>query len=217
MSKLTQHTISRVAGPIAVDITDDVRDQHLAAIEAALLQAPAARVRRRRSRRAIVLAAAALVALPVGAAVASDNAVPGDVLYPVKMAVEPIVAVLGNDVRAEHRVEELDRIVQLDRPQPHMVEDAVDRATDAVRDLPASDPIRDRLDRILDRIRERESLQDQQSATNDSTDKATTTTTEPRTTTTDTDTETTTTTATDRQTDSTSTTTTTVGDRSRDG
>lgn len=220
MSTFDTNTISRLSDPITIEITDDVRDRHLAAIEAALAELPTVPVARRRPRRAVLLAAAALLVLPIGAAIASDSAAPGDVLYPVKMAVEPIVAMFGSDVRAERRVDELERLVDRTTDISEDVENAVERATDAVRDLPESHPIREELDRIIDRIHrnQHETEDTDRPAEREATDTEPSVRTDPPVS----DSATTTTTVAERHRDATttttspSTTTTTEGDRTRD-
>ena len=109
----------------AAQITIDplTRDQHMAGIAVALREHRIPRVRR---LRLFALAAVLILLLPV-LALAAENAVPGDFLYPVKRLVEPVVAVVDRDVEARHRVTEVERLA--DRGAPHDV--IVDHAEEA--------------------------------------------------------------------------------------
>ena len=48
-----------------------------------------------------------MVLLP-GAALAAEGAVPGDLLYPVKIAAERVLLLVDPNIEAEHRIEELE-------------------------------------------------------------------------------------------------------------
>lgn len=68
-----------------------------------------------------------------GAAFASDSALPGDLLYPVKKLLEPLVELVDHDVVAQHRIEELEDLV--DRGDPadaSTVDSLIDEAVDAL-------------------------------------------------------------------------------------
>lgn len=110
-------------------VAAEVRERHLAAIETAIASARAPRLRR---FRLLAAAAALILALPV-IALASDDAVPGDILYPIKLWLEPVVSVIDPDVEVDHRVREAE--VLLDREaEPDLVRDRVDRARSVVTD-----------------------------------------------------------------------------------
>jgi hypothetical protein len=103
---------------------------------------------------AVWVAAAFSVGLPV-AAIAAEGTLPGDLLYPVKVAVEPIRSVFDSDVAAVHRVEELERIAESDAPESDL-EQAIDRASAAV-DEAGTPELEQRFERVRDQIRDRRS------------------------------------------------------------
>lgn len=102
----------------------------------------------RRRRWLAGLAAAVVVGLPA-AAVAADGAVPGDVLYPVKRAVEPLVALVDRDVVVEHRIEEAEELARRGA-EPADVDRAVRDARRAIDEAPPLEVDTDRLDRLTD-------------------------------------------------------------------
>lgn len=105
--------------------------------------------RRRRWRTALILVAGVL-AIPA-AALASNSALPGDALYPVKQATEQVVGLVDSDVVATHRVDEL--AVLIDRQTDQVVIDkAITDAFIAVDSLPTDHPLHDQLDRLTDRV-----------------------------------------------------------------
>ena len=132
--------------PIRLSVDEETRRRHLASIEAALRR----RERVARRRRALVLAAAALLAVPA-MALASDDSVPGDLLYPVKRAVEPVVSIFDRDVVPERRVEEVEELMEREAPVD-LIERYLDEARDVVTDQYPH--LRDRLDRVVSDLAE---------------------------------------------------------------
>ncbi len=134
-------------------ISEETRAAHLASIEAAiesgpLPDRPVARTRRRIS---VIAVAAALFILPAGIAVAAEGSIPGDALYPVKKFTETIRALVDDDVVAEHRIEELEKLVAADAP-PEAITKQLDRAAVEVDRLEADNDLRSRFDVATDRV-----------------------------------------------------------------
>jgi hypothetical protein len=128
-------------------VNDDTRSQHLATIASAVATGLAVPlpVRRVRRRLSATLVTASLLVLPTGIALAAEGSVPGDVLYPVKKVTERVRALVDEDVVAEHRVQELEKLVASDAPT-EMIADQVERATVAVDRLEAGHELGSRLD-----------------------------------------------------------------------
>jgi hypothetical protein len=137
---------------LRVTVGDQTRDEQWSAIVQEIRDAPAQSPAPWRRRIAVWVAAAFSVGLPV-AAVAAENTVPGDLLYPVKLVVEPVRSLFDSDVAAVHRVEELERISESDAPATD-VDRAFDRAERAADDA-ASPELVQRVERVRDQIRER--------------------------------------------------------------
>lgn len=153
MSRLGAGTTERLQDSFTITMDERTVALHEAAISEALLSTdiPAQASPARWRLRVPALVAAAMVVAPVGAAVAADNANPGDVLYPVKLIVEPIVSIFDTDVVATHRVEELVYII--DRPaEVDRIPTAVSDARGAVSDLPPDHALRIQFDAITDRV-----------------------------------------------------------------
>ena len=148
---------------VKVTVDADTRERHLAAIATEIEQQRAPRVGR---RRLLAVALATVLLLPV-AALAAENSVPGDFLYPLKRAVEPVVAVFGVDVVATHRVEEVERLFAEDAPVD-VLQRQVAEARDAVTDVPQ---LSDRLDHVVDEITNRDRPRDDDSPVSDTTDQ----------------------------------------------
>ena len=84
------------------------------------------------------LAVAFALLLPT-AALAAEDAVPGDVLYPVKQSTEWVRSLIDPTVVQEHRVDELEIVI--DRGAPiDVIVDRFDASVDAVDELD-SEPI----------------------------------------------------------------------------
>ncbi len=108
---------------IRVTVDDAVRERHLAVIGDAVRSALAPR---RRRYRLLVVAAALVLAVPV-MALASENSVPGDLLYPIKRMLEPLVSVVDPTVEIDHRVREAEVLLERDA-EPSLIRDQVERA-----------------------------------------------------------------------------------------
>ncbi len=88
--------------------------------------------------------AAAVILLGIGAptvVVASANSLPGDLLYPIKQIVEPILIRFDPEVVARHRIEE---VIEL-RVRNLPTDDVLREAEEAVDRLPSDSPLRDEL------------------------------------------------------------------------
>lgn len=141
MSTLHTETIDALAA-LGTEMPRDVRVRHRSEIAAALRDA-APIVRRRSRRRGFRVAAISglLVVLPVGMAVAAEDALPDDVLYPVKLATEPLIAFVDDDIVATHRVDELTRILAADATLDRVM-NASFAAGEAVDELPLDHRLR---------------------------------------------------------------------------
>lgn len=141
-------------------VPDATRQQHLAAIDAELARhhtgAPAdasrdpGRLWRRRTRRWVAgVAAATALFVPAGAAVAaSQGALPGHALYPVKQLTEPVRGVFDTDVAARHRLDELEAL-RARGASPESLQSAADAAQRAVAGLPDDHWLHERLAGLL--------------------------------------------------------------------
>lgn len=135
----------------------DVRRDHLSVLRGELSRRRP-RTGRLRRRAVVTLVAATVTVLPVGVAAAAQGAVPGDVLYPVKLATERVQRLVDRDVASRHRVEELEVLLERRagterhrRPSDTELRNAHDRARDAVRT--ASPPVVSRFERAASRLR----------------------------------------------------------------
>jgi hypothetical protein len=127
-------------------VADDRRAADLAVIaaavdNAALVPAAAPTIRRRLS---VVAVAAGLFVLPAGIAIAAEGSLPGDALYPVKRVTETVRSWIDDDLPAQHRVEELEKLMAADASDD-VIADQVRRATDAVDELAVDHDLRPRL------------------------------------------------------------------------
>lgn len=137
---------------LRVDIDGSAAERHLTELAAELRnpRPPTRSGRMNRVRIAAVAAAAVLLVLPA-VAVASEGAVPGDLLYPVKLATERVRLIVDPNIEAEHRIEEVETVV--DRAAPY--EEVSDRLADAdaaVRDRAVPADLADRLETVRQRI-----------------------------------------------------------------
>ena len=142
MSKFSQRLRQATWRPLS----EESRLDHLSSIESAV-DAEAARVLApayHRRRFPVMALAAALVILPTGIAFAAENAIPGDVLYPIKRVTESVRSWVDDDVVAEHRVEELERLVAADAPDD-VISDQIDRATREVNRLDGDSALESRI------------------------------------------------------------------------
>jgi len=153
MSRLGASTTERLQDAFMITMDAPTEARHEAAIADAIRSAgnPAPISPSRWKLRVPAIVAAVMVVAPVGAAVAADSANPGDVLYPVKRIVEPIVSIFDSDVVASHRVEELAHIV--DEPaEVDRIPAAISDARDALSDLPPDHYLQIEFDLITDRV-----------------------------------------------------------------
>lgn len=130
-----------------VHADDARRARDLEAIGTELRRTPPAQtVGRRRWTVAVVMA---MILAGPAAAVASGDALPGDLLYPIKRVVEPIVQLFDRDVVVERRVEEVAGLVDRDSEEDVILE-RIDIARDALAESDAP-LLEEELDRIVDR------------------------------------------------------------------
>ncbi len=138
---------------LQIEVDDAVTARHLAAVEAELRNPGPVAIapRRPRVRVATLFAAALLLALPT-AALAAESAVPGDLLYPVKLAVEQVVGLVDPNIEAEHRVEELETVVERSA-DPDEVDARLADAEDAIAREDVPEDLVQRFERVRDRAR----------------------------------------------------------------
>lgn len=139
---------------LEIEIAPETAQRHRAAIEAELKSPSPIPVRRTRRRRrpTVILAIVALIVLTAAGALAAETAVQGEPLYPVKQVTEWARTWIDATVPADHRIEELDRMIDR-RANQEEITDQLQRAEDAVADVAVRDAVLvDRLDRARDRI-----------------------------------------------------------------
>lgn len=154
--------MKRLASVYRVEIDPKVEERHLAEVSTALRlappPAPPGLVGRRR-RTATALAAAALVLAPAAMAVAAEEAIPGDALYPVKQVTERIRTLVDDDIVATHRVEELERLIK-ENASFDVIDDTAGRAAVAVSELDEPGELGARLERAREGVRDRDQIRD---------------------------------------------------------
>jgi hypothetical protein len=91
-----------------------------------------------------------LAVLLPAAAVASEGSIPGDLLYGVKRAIEPLRLLFDREVEARHRVDELESLVD-SKATTDIVDRQIERARDALADVEAPD-LQRRFDGVVGRI-----------------------------------------------------------------
>jgi hypothetical protein len=114
-----------------IEVSMANRRRHLNNLTEALHQ----RRHHRSFRRLPLMVAATLLLIPLGAW-ASETSVPGDLLHPIKRFLEPARALFDNDIRARHRIEELEALIEQQGPQSLIDQQLID-AEAAVGDDPA--------------------------------------------------------------------------------
>jgi hypothetical protein len=135
-----------------INIDETVAERHLAYV-ADELKNPAAPSRYQQPRRikmGALVSATLLVLLP-GAAFAADGAVPGDSLYPIKLAFERVLALVDRNIEAEHRIEELEILVDRAVPYEELF-DGLQEADRSVQDRDVPNDLLDRLDVVRGRV-----------------------------------------------------------------
>ncbi|MEA3502351.1 MAG: hypothetical protein U9R47_06220 [Actinomycetota bacterium] len=153
----TRDPTERLSSACRIEVGPETRERHLAELGAAIRMAPPAPVPvgfglRRRVAAAI---AAIFIVAPAGMALAAENAVPGDFLYPVKGITERVRSIVDHDIEATHRVEEVERLV-FHRAPLHTVTRALERAESATRQLAESGDLRFRLERARERMQQQD-------------------------------------------------------------
>ncbi len=135
----------RLRDALDTGVPVDTRRRHLAAIDASLRPAPIALAWRRRAA-ALVAATSAIVA-PLGAVAAAENALPGDLLYPVKQVSEAVRAPFDPSIRARHRIEEARELAAAGAEADDLLQ-AVDAARDAVASSRDGEGLTDEFDAL---------------------------------------------------------------------
>jgi hypothetical protein len=124
-----------------VEVAPATRERHLAHIANEMRQRP----RRQRRPRLAIAIAALVVMIPV-AGLASESALPGELLHPVKRLFEPAWSLVDDEIRGRHRIEELEVMVER-QFAPVLIDRQVRQAEAAVGDRPV---LRQRLQQITD-------------------------------------------------------------------
>jgi hypothetical protein len=104
MSRRSNHRLERLRA-FEVEVDEAVARRHLAAIHSALAEADPA------TAPAVAFSPRRRLRHRAAAAVAAEGTVPGDLLYPVKQVTERIRSVVDHDIVAEHRVDELETLL----------------------------------------------------------------------------------------------------------
>lgn len=160
---------------LRIDVEPDVEERHITAMLRELREAPpsptlARTPRRGARRRAVAIMVAAFAMLLPTAAIAAEDTVPGDLLYPVKRSTEWARSLVDPGVRQRHRVEELETVIERGAPVD-VVTDRYEASVEAV-DEGDGDLVR-RMERARERARQQYGV-DLQSVPRDTTDGATT-------------------------------------------
>lgn len=136
---------------LRVDMPDRSAAIHIASIQDELIDpGPATRIRPATSVRRLLLVVAATMALLIpAAAFAADDAVPGDVLYPVKVAFEQVRSVFDSDIETRHRVEEAETMIE-NEANPDLVRERLRIAEEGSGDV--APDIQRRIDTVRDRL-----------------------------------------------------------------
>lgn len=136
---------------LRITMPPDAARTHLAEIHRELRSpgVPIVRAKRRPLRAFATAVAVAVVMLIPTAAIASDGAVPGDVLYPVKRAIEWPWSLVDGDVRPRHRIEELEIVIERNESL-EVIEARLSAADEAVE---GNGDLAPRLERARSRIR----------------------------------------------------------------
>ena len=124
-------------------VVDEVtREKHLGVVSAALK----ARGYRSWGRGRVLALAVVLVPLVPVMALAAENTVPGDLLYPIKRAVEPIVQVFDSDAPAQRRVREVEVLFERDA-----TDEVIVRHVEVARDVVTNrhPTLSQRIDRVV--------------------------------------------------------------------
>jgi len=160
---MTSHDpmLERLAG-LRVDVPESVRQRQLGEILAAVRTAPPVRAPKnfgRRRRWATAVASLAMVVAPVGTAVAAEDSLPGEALYPVKQVSERLRSVFDEDLPATHRVEELEALLER-HAAASLVAEAERRAGEAIAGLDDPGELAGRLEQVRIRIRQQQNREE---------------------------------------------------------
>ena len=150
--------LERLSAAYRTEVDEGTKERHIAEMSTAIRTAPPAPSSTGyalRSRVAGAAAAVLVVLAPVGMAVAAEDAVPGEFLYPVKQATERVRAFVDDDIAATHRVEEAERLVVRGAPIVEITR-AVERAEAATSGLIEDRLLEPRLESIRERLRQQE-------------------------------------------------------------
>lgn len=149
--------MDRLTSAYLIEVDPDTQERHLAEMSAAIRTARPAPIPAGFGvrRRIAAVVAAIFVVAPAGMALAAEDAVPGEFLYPVKVITERVRSFVDHDIKATHRVEELERLVFLRAPL-HSVRRAVERAESATVQLPESGELRLRLEVARERLQQQD-------------------------------------------------------------
>jgi hypothetical protein len=153
-----QAALERLSAAFRTEVDDATRKRHVAEMQAAIRTAPPAPAPGAFALRYRIAGAAAAVVVfvaPVGMAVAAENAVPGEFLYPVKQITERVRGLVDDDIAATHRVEEAERLVVRGAPIVEITR-AVERAEHATSDMGEVGVLGPRLESVRERLRLRE-------------------------------------------------------------
>jgi len=148
----------RLSAAYRIQVDEVTKERHIAEMSTAIRTAPSAPSSpgyALRSRVAGAVAAVLVVVAPVGMAVAAEDAVPGEFLYPLKQATERVRAFVDDDIAATHRVEEAERLVVRGAPIVEITR-AVERAEVATSGLSEDRLLGPRLESIRERLRQQE-------------------------------------------------------------
>ncbi len=148
----------RLRDELTHEVSPEVRGRHLAAASAArdlepLAPASASGIRwlsGARRRVAVGAAAFGLIAVPAGAM--AQDALPGDALYPVKLALEPVQALFDDDVVATHRADEVHELLDAGESPSESLERVLVRAEEALAESSASENARARVAEACERF-----------------------------------------------------------------
>ena len=153
-----QDVFDRLSTTYRLEVDEVTKDRHIAEMSAALRTAPSAPIPTGlalRRRFAGAAAAVLMVVAPVGMAVAAEDSVPGEFLYPLKQVTERVRAFADDDVAATHRVEEAERLVIRGAPLVEITR-AVERAEIATSELVEDANLGSRLESVRERLRAQE-------------------------------------------------------------
>ena len=150
--------LERLSAAYRTEVDEVTKERHIVEMSAAIRTAPPAPVSTGyalRSRVAGTAAAVLVVVAPIGMAVAAEDAVPGEFLYPLKQATERVRAFVDEDIAATHRVEEVERLVVRGASIVKITR-AVERAEAATSSLIEDRLLGPRLESVRERLRQQD-------------------------------------------------------------